>query len=89
MSLSPNPGVMDIDAYVPGRSEAAAGVSRVYKLSSNESPFGPSPKAIAAYEEVEPKLGVYPEGSARFVCGSIPSTRFIASSARFSIPSFT
>jgi histidinol-phosphate aminotransferase len=66
MSLSPKPGVMEIDAYVPGRSEAK-GAARVYKLSSNESPFGPSPKAIAAYEGAEPLLGIYPEGSARIL----------------------
>jgi histidinol-phosphate aminotransferase len=66
MSLSPKPGVMDIHAYVPGRSEAA-GAKRVFKMSSNESPFGPSPKAIAAYEAAEPALGIYPEGSARIL----------------------
>ena len=66
MSLSPKPGVMEIDAYVPGRSEAK-GAARIFKLSSNESPFGPSPKAIAAYEAVEPLLGVYPEGTARIL----------------------
>jgi histidinol-phosphate aminotransferase len=57
---------MEIDAYVPGRSEAK-GAARVYKLSSNESPFGPSPKAIAAYEAAETVLGVYPEGTARIL----------------------
>jgi histidinol-phosphate aminotransferase len=79
MSLSPKPGVMEIDAYVPGRSEAAPGVSRVYKLSSNESPFGPSPKAIAAYEEAEPKLGTYPEGSARILREAIAAHYGLAS----------
>ena len=59
MTPSPKPGIMEIDVYVPGRSEAK-GAARVYKLSSNESPFGPSPKAIAAYEAAEPLLGVYP-----------------------------
>jgi histidinol-phosphate aminotransferase len=68
--LSPKPGVLDIHAYVPGRSEAA-GAARVYKLSSNESPFGPSPKAIAAYEAAEPALGIYPEGSARILRDAI------------------
>jgi len=61
---------MEIDAYVPGRSEAP-GAGRVYKLSSNESPFGPSPKAIAAYEAAEPALGLYPEGSARILRNAI------------------
>jgi histidinol-phosphate aminotransferase len=66
MTPSPKPGIMEIDVYVPGRSEAK-GAARVYKLSSNESPFGPSPRAIAAYEAAEPFLGVYPEGSARIL----------------------
>ncbi len=66
MSLSPKPGIMEIEAYVPGRSEAA-GAARVFKMSSNESPFGPSPKAVAAYEQAEPSLGIYPEGTARIL----------------------
>jgi histidinol-phosphate aminotransferase len=59
----PRPGVLDIDAYVPGKSEAP-GVARVFKLSSNESPLGPSPKAIAAYQGVADQLQDYPDGSA-------------------------
>jgi histidinol-phosphate aminotransferase len=78
MSLSPKPGVLEIDAYVPGRSEAA-GVERVHKLSSNESPFGPSPKAIAAYEAAEAKLGAYPEGSARILREAIAAHYGLAS----------
>jgi histidinol-phosphate aminotransferase len=70
MTLSPKPGVLDIDVYVPGRSDAA-GAKRVFKLSSNESPFGPSPKTIAAYESAEPSLGVYPEGSSRILRDAI------------------
>jgi histidinol-phosphate aminotransferase len=66
MTPSPKPGIMEIEIYVPGRSEAK-GAARVYKLSSNESPFGPSPQAIAAYEAAEPLLGVYPEGTARIL----------------------
>jgi histidinol-phosphate aminotransferase len=64
MKIPPKPGVLDIEVYVPGRSEAE-GVTRIYKLSSNESPFGPSPKAVAAYESAEPVLGIYPEGTSR------------------------
>jgi histidinol-phosphate aminotransferase len=78
MSLTPKPGVMEIEAYVPGRSEAA-GVARVHKLSSNESPFGPSPKAVAAYEAAEPKLGAYPEGSARILREAIAAHFGLAS----------
>src|SRR5260221_8178903 len=70
MTLAPKPGVMDVHAYVPGRSDAA-GAARIYKLSSNESPFGPSPKAVAAYQSAEPALGLYPQGNARIVRDAI------------------
>lgn len=59
----PRPGVLDIAAYVPGKS-TAPGVAKVFKLSSNESPLGPSPKAIAAYRAVADHLEDYPDGSA-------------------------
>jgi histidinol-phosphate aminotransferase len=58
----PRPGVLDIDPYVPGKS-AAPGVERVFKLSSNETPLGPSPKALAAYHEVGKHLEDYPDGA--------------------------
>jgi len=60
---TPRAGVLDIDAYVPGKS-SAPGVARVFKLSSNESPLGPSPAAIAAYNEAGKHLEDYPDGSA-------------------------
>jgi len=62
---TPRVGIMDIEAYVPGKSTAPAGVTKVYKLSSNENPLGPSPKAIEAAREVAAKLDVYPDGTAR------------------------
>jgi len=60
----PRPGVLAIDAYVPGKS-AAAGAAKVYKLSSNETPLGPSPRAIEAFHAFADKLPAYPEGTAR------------------------
>jgi histidinol-phosphate aminotransferase len=59
----PRPGVLDIAPYVPGKS-TAPGVARVFKLSSNETPLGPSPNAIAAYRAVGEHLEDYPDGSA-------------------------
>jgi histidinol-phosphate aminotransferase len=59
----PRPGVLKIQAYVPGKS-SAPGVAKVFKLSSNETPLGPSPKAIAAYNEVGKHLEDYPDGAA-------------------------
>jgi histidinol-phosphate aminotransferase len=60
---TPRPGVLDIQAYVPGKS-SAPGVAKVFKLSSNETPLGPSPRAIAAYKAVGAHLEDYPDGSA-------------------------
>jgi len=59
----PRPGVLDITAYVPGKSNAP-GLARVFKLSSNETPLGPSPRAVAAYKAVATHLEDYPDGSA-------------------------
>ncbi|MEZ5871270.1 MAG: histidinol-phosphate transaminase [Nitratireductor sp.] len=58
----PKPGIMDIAMYVPGRSKAAPGV-KLHKLSSNESPLGPSQAAREAYAKASAKLEDYPDGS--------------------------
>src|SRR5262245_34098214 len=81
----PRPGIMTISAYVPGESELESGIEPI-KLSSNETPLGPSPKAIAAYKAEAERLERYPDGastalrvaiakhygldSARLVCGA-------------------
>ncbi len=57
------PGVLAIQAYVPGRS-TAPGVAKVFKLSSNETPLGPGENAIAAYRAAAAALHEYPDGSA-------------------------
>jgi histidinol-phosphate aminotransferase len=59
----PRPGVLAIDPYVPGES-AAPGAARVFKLSSNETPLGPSPRAVAAYHAAAEHLADYPDGAA-------------------------
>ena len=63
MKPEPKPGVLDITAYVGGRA-AVPGVTKVFKLSSNESPLGPSPRALAALDEAKAAVALYPEGSA-------------------------
>src|ERR1051325_10556334 len=60
---TPRPGVLSIQAYVPGKS-SAPGVAKIFKLSSNESPRGPSPRAIEAYRKAGEHLEDYPDGSA-------------------------
>ncbi|MDB5511160.1 MAG: histidinol-phosphate aminotransferase [Enterovirga sp.] len=60
---TPRAGVLDISAYVPGRDHVD-GVEKVYKLSSNETPLGPSPKAVAAFRAASAALEIYPDGGA-------------------------
>ncbi|MFP5077339.1 histidinol-phosphate transaminase [Rhizobium sp. YIM 134829] len=60
---TPRPGILDIAAYVPGK-ETAPGVEKVYKLSSNETPLGASPKALAAFQAAAASLERYPDGQA-------------------------
>ena len=45
VNIKPQPGIMKIDLYEGGASELK-GQNDVLKLSSNENPFGPSPKAV-------------------------------------------
>ena len=59
---APKRSVLEISAYVPGKSGVPAGV-KLHKLSSNESPIGPSPKAVEALESVSRDLQNYPDGS--------------------------
>lgn len=56
----PKPGILSISPYVAGKSSADNSV-RIIKLSSNENPYGPSPKAIAAYAEQAQTLTRYPD----------------------------
>lgn len=60
---TPNKGVLDIAAYVPGK-ETAPGVERVYKLSANETPLGPSPRVKDALANMLRHLETYPDGQA-------------------------
>jgi histidinol-phosphate aminotransferase len=69
----PRPGVLDIAPYVPGKS-GAPGVARVFKLSANETPLGPSPKAIEAYKAAAAHLEDYPEGSSAILREAIGKT---------------
>jgi histidinol-phosphate aminotransferase len=59
----PKAGILDIDPYVPGESKLPVGLKPI-KLSSNETPLGPSPHASAAYKEAGAELERYPDGAA-------------------------
>jgi histidinol-phosphate aminotransferase len=60
----PRPGILDIAPYVPGKS-VLGGARPVIKLSSNETPFGPSPRAVEAYLAAADSLSRYPDSTAR------------------------
>jgi histidinol-phosphate aminotransferase len=57
----PQPGILDIAPYKGGEA-AVPGVTKVHKLSSNETPMGPSPKAMAVFQKLATELHRYPDG---------------------------
>ena len=61
--LWPRPGILEIEPYVGGKAETAGGAPAI-KLSANESPLGPSPKAVAALQAAAPEAHRYPDGGA-------------------------
>ncbi len=64
--IPPRPVVLELSPYIPGRSiaevERELRLKNVVKLASNENPYGPSPKAAAAYRKAVRSLHLYPEG---------------------------
>ena len=59
MSQFWSPFVKDLVPYVPGEQPK---MTRLVKLNTNENPYGPSPKAIAAMQaEVNDDLRLYPD----------------------------
>jgi histidinol-phosphate aminotransferase len=74
------PGIAGIEVYVPGESKVGAGV-RVVKLSSNETPLGASPQALAAAAEAIREPARYPDGQATALKGAI-ARRYGLDSAR-------
>jgi len=60
---TPKSGILDIAAYVPGKSRAE-GVANPVKMSANENPLGCSPKARAAFAAAADRLSLYPDGKA-------------------------
>ncbi|HVL00990.1 MAG TPA: histidinol-phosphate transaminase [Dongiaceae bacterium] len=61
------PGVQGLTPYVPGKPveelERELGIRNIVKLASNENPLGPSPKVLAALEQVKAELTRYPDGN--------------------------
>jgi histidinol-phosphate aminotransferase len=58
----PQPGILEIEPYVPGASKSSTFAGNLIRLAANESPFGASPHAIAAYKALSGDLHRYPDG---------------------------
>jgi len=58
----PKASIHQISPYQAGKSKAD-GATRIIKLSSNENPLGPSPKALEAYKKAADSLFRYPDSS--------------------------
>jgi histidinol-phosphate aminotransferase len=61
----PKAGILDIAPYTPGKSPEPEAGRKVFKLSANETPFGPSPRAKEAFAAVAAHLEDYPEGTSK------------------------
>ena len=61
-SIGDKTALTEVQPYKQGASNIE-GVVEPIKLSSNELPYPPSPKAIKAYHNVETMLGRYPDGT--------------------------
>jgi histidinol-phosphate aminotransferase len=72
-SLRFNPALETLPVYQPGRPiekvarEIGLPAADIIKLASNENPLGPSPAALAAMNEILPRLHLYPDGNAFFL----------------------
>jgi histidinol-phosphate aminotransferase len=69
MNLSLNPALKNLPVYQPGRPieevarELGLPAADIIKLASNENPFGPSPRALAAMETALKQTHLYPDGN--------------------------
>jgi histidinol-phosphate aminotransferase len=68
----PNSSILEIAAYVPGKSKAT-GATKIHKLSSNETPLGASPRVQEAIRNTLEELELYPEGSSLVLREAIAS----------------
>ncbi|WP_217915247.1 pyridoxal phosphate-dependent aminotransferase [Miltoncostaea marina] len=62
------PALAGVDVYEPGRPveevQRETGIASVVKLASNEGPFPPMPRALAAIRDSAPGARVYPDAGA-------------------------
>lgn len=66
-AITANDNVRKLVPYIAGKPieevERELGITNIIKLASNESPLGPSPKALEAARKALENIRMYPEGS--------------------------
>jgi histidinol-phosphate aminotransferase len=73
MPLPLNPNLKNLPVYQPGRPieevarELGLPAGSIIKLASNENPFGPSPRALAALQQALNGVNLYPDGNAFYL----------------------
>lgn len=78
-----NPALASLPVYQPGRPieevarELGLAPESLIKLASNENPLGPSPKALAAMQQVLAKIHLYPDGNAFYLKRRLAEKLFV------------
>src|SRR6516225_9260788 len=67
--------VHSLSPYVPGEQPKLDGV---LKLNTNENPYGPSPRVLAAIASATDRLRLYPDPRASLLCGTIAARYGVA-----------
>src|ERR1700729_2330540 len=68
-----SPFLKTLPVYQPGRPieevarEMNLPADSIIKVASNETPFGPSPLALAAMQKFLPQINLYPDGNAFYL----------------------
>ncbi|HXE41575.1 MAG TPA: hypothetical protein VN516_01030, partial [Candidatus Baltobacteraceae bacterium] len=71
--LQVSPFLKTLPTYQPGRPieevarELGIPADTIIKVASNENPFGPSPKAMAAMQKAISGVNLYPDGNAFYL----------------------
>jgi histidinol-phosphate aminotransferase len=79
------PHILELEAYPPGKPveelERELGISGSIKLASNESPLGPSRRALEAAVQATEGLNRYPDGSSYYLREALASQLGVAPEA--------
>lgn len=67
MKITPKENILKVKPYIPGRPieevKRELGLKSVVKLASNENPYGPSPRVLAAIAKASKGINRYPDGA--------------------------